>query len=282
VRHDSTDVVNYDWRGLATSGVNTDGGSADCALGGAGCGVYIAWAGRIQNGVFFDASPFGAPPTGPATWLGTLSTNGQGTGGLLYRRNRYYDPATGQFTQEDPSGLAGGLNLYGFANGDPVNARDPFGLCPIPATDCPNFIQEGINWAYQKTGSEFVLDLLAGASATIDAIGSAITDPGAALPGGGAAAAAGPLFRFGTEAETAEGLAADAAKAEANGFGHGVSTTIRKPSRIAASQADRAAVEEHFTVRQTGQNPAHHTVDLPKPVTQGIADLFNRLFGRQQ
>ena len=26
--------------------------------------------------------------------------------------------------------MAGGLNLYGFANGDPVNATDPFGLCP--------------------------------------------------------------------------------------------------------------------------------------------------------
>src|SRR5689334_24017449 len=33
-------------------------------------------------------------------------------------------------TQEDPLGLAGGLNLYGFANGDPVNFSDPFGLCP--------------------------------------------------------------------------------------------------------------------------------------------------------
>ncbi len=26
-------------------------------------------------------------------------------------------------------GLAGGLNLYGYAGGDPVNFSDPFGLC---------------------------------------------------------------------------------------------------------------------------------------------------------
>ena len=50
--------------------------------------------------------------------------------GQIYQRNRYYDPGSGRFTQEDPIGLAGGLNLYGFAGGDPVNFADPFGLCP--------------------------------------------------------------------------------------------------------------------------------------------------------
>jgi hypothetical protein len=52
----------------------------------------------------------------------------------------------GQSTQEDPIGLAGGVNLYGFAAGDPVNFSDPFGLCPQSAggdgttedfDDCP-------------------------------------------------------------------------------------------------------------------------------------------------
>jgi uncharacterized protein RhaS with RHS repeats len=41
--------------------------------------------------------------------------------GLVYMRNRYLNPQTGQFTQTDPIGLAGGLNLYGYAGGDPVN-----------------------------------------------------------------------------------------------------------------------------------------------------------------
>jgi hypothetical protein len=63
----------------------------------------------------------------------------------MYMRNRYYDPKTGQFTQPDPIGLAGGLNAFGFANGDPVSYSDPYGLfkcpgspgCPMPGTIRP-------------------------------------------------------------------------------------------------------------------------------------------------
>ena len=61
--------------------------------------------------------------------MGSLIEAGRDGSGQMYRRNRYYDPAIGRFTQEDPIGLAGGLNLYGFASGDPVNFSDPFGLC---------------------------------------------------------------------------------------------------------------------------------------------------------
>jgi hypothetical protein len=48
--------------------------------------------------------------------------------GQMYSRNRYYDPSTGQFTQPDPIGLAGGLSAYGFSAGDPVTYDDPYGL----------------------------------------------------------------------------------------------------------------------------------------------------------
>ena len=61
--------------------------------------------------------------------MGSLVQHGRDPSGHLYRRNRYYDPATGRFTQEDPIGLAGGVNAYEYANGDPVSFSDPYGLC---------------------------------------------------------------------------------------------------------------------------------------------------------
>ena len=43
----------------------------------------------------------------------------------------------GQCTQQDPIGIAGGANVYGFASGDPVNFADPFGLCD-DGRPCPS------------------------------------------------------------------------------------------------------------------------------------------------
>ena len=47
--------------------------------------------------------------------------------GLLCLTHRYYDPGAGKFINRDPIGYAGGANLYGFCEGNPVNASDPNG-----------------------------------------------------------------------------------------------------------------------------------------------------------
>ncbi len=69
-------------------------------------------------------------------WLGSLSVGMRDASGQMYMRNRYYNPQTGQFTQTDPIGLAGGLNSYGFAAGDPVTYSDPYGLAPASCPPC--------------------------------------------------------------------------------------------------------------------------------------------------
>jgi len=75
-------------------------------------------------------------------WQGTLLVDKADATGTFYRRNRSYDPNTARFTQEDPIGLAGGMNLYGFASGDPVNYSDPFGLCPPGDKECEEEAQQ--------------------------------------------------------------------------------------------------------------------------------------------
>lgn len=48
--------------------------------------------------------------------------------GLLYMQSRFYSPYLCRFINPDPSGFAGGLNFYAYANGNPVTLVDPFGL----------------------------------------------------------------------------------------------------------------------------------------------------------
>ncbi|HID7482823.1 TPA: RHS repeat-associated core domain-containing protein [Morganella morganii] len=50
---------------------------------------------------------------------------------MHYNTFRYYAPDTGRFTQQDPIGLMGGLNLYQYAP-NPVGWVDPWGWACIP------------------------------------------------------------------------------------------------------------------------------------------------------
>ncbi|WP_447926286.1 RHS repeat-associated core domain-containing protein [Vreelandella sp. EE27] len=52
--------------------------------------------------------------------------------GLYYNRHRYYDPQQGRYISQDPIGLKGGTNLYGYVT-NPTGMVDPLGLAGAAA-----------------------------------------------------------------------------------------------------------------------------------------------------
>ena len=59
----------------------------------------------------------------------TLESLVAGQSELLLTHYRAYDPQLGRWLSADPIGESGGINLYAYVEGNPVNYTDPLGLC---------------------------------------------------------------------------------------------------------------------------------------------------------
>jgi RHS repeat-associated protein len=76
-------------------------------------------------------------PFGNTTASGSSPTVFEYTGrendgdGLYYLRARYYSPGLQRFLSEDPAGIVGGINLYGYVGNSPLNMVDPRGKDPV-------------------------------------------------------------------------------------------------------------------------------------------------------
>jgi RHS repeat-associated protein len=150
-----------------------------------------------------------------AIWFGSLLSAPNDASGYVYQRNRYLDPSSGRFTQEDPLGVGGGLNVYGFAGGDPVTYSDPFGLCPVTATDpVPCSVTYGATLGAIGGG----LGVLAAAGCTVGSGGICLVGAPAII-GGGAA--------LGTLAGGAIGNAIDVLYANSAGIDDADAVTAR-------------------------------------------------------
>lgn len=150
---------------------------ATCISVGQNCPAWPGYAATV------DGRPQGADVSSYVVWWGDVLRGPTTSGGPQYLRNRYYDAATGRFTQLDPIGLAGGMNLYGFADGDPVNFADPIGLCPIDVDGIPCALTFGIGGILGGAAIGGTVGWVGG-TFVIPGVGTIIGGAGGAVAGG--------------------------------------------------------------------------------------------------
>ncbi|WOX21439.1 RHS repeat-associated core domain-containing protein [Streptomyces solicathayae] len=108
----------------------------------------------------YTYDPYGQPTasgtatSNPYTFTGREEDKGTG---LLYYRNRYYQPETGRFISQDPIGHAGGPNLYQYALSSPTNYTDPSGNNPLIVGCIGGAIGEAfMDWGLQRLSGKKV------------------------------------------------------------------------------------------------------------------------------
>ncbi len=106
------------------------------------------WTWYPENSEAFGAN---LPNENPAT-LGVFTYNLRFPGQLYdpqsqlsYNYYRDYNPRTGRYIESDPIGLAGGINTYGYVEGNPLSYVDPRGLDVINLSNFPVKIR-GEDW----------------------------------------------------------------------------------------------------------------------------------------
>ena len=149
--------------------------------------------------------------------------------GLIYYRARWYDPAQGRFITPDPTGFAGGLNLYAYANSNPLKFTDPSGLDALDtflgyAANISAGFGDTISFGLtrkvrQWMGTDDVIDPCSGAYGFGKGLGY-LHQAATIVATGGAAAEleeGGALLEGAEAAETLEGAEAAEAAETANG-----------------------------------------------------------------
>ncbi|HEM7179546.1 TPA: RHS domain-containing protein, partial [Providencia stuartii] len=117
---------------------------------------HLVWQG--QYGVWGNLQRQ-ARPTGEFNSEQNLRFQGQyfdKETGLHYNTFRYYAPDLGRFTQQDPIGLAGGLNLYQYAP-NPLTWIDPWGLsaCGVKARAYEQKVQDLYGGKLSQSSREY-------------------------------------------------------------------------------------------------------------------------------
>jgi RHS repeat-associated protein len=158
-------VAHYIFGLDLTSRVDSSGNPAYYAFDGNGNTVdLIDSAGAVQNS--YSYLPFGEKLTATGstsnlfTFAGRIGVTDDGDG-FYFMRHRSYDPAVGHFAESDPTGIAGGtLNLYEYANNNPVMETDATGLgllsylwSLVPGSSSINLANQAVQTANQAVAA---------------------------------------------------------------------------------------------------------------------------------
>ena len=186
--------------------------------------------------------------------------------GLVLMGHRYYDPGTGRFLTRDPIGYGGGMNLYGYADGNPVNESDSSGFGYEPLDEIADlaavvFDVGKLGWDHYKGASaaEVGVDRIA---LGLDALGLVpVVPPGMgrayALAHGGirAAHAIQRLRRAQAAAKVAQGVSF--AVGTGNGGRSSKQTRLRQIlNGPQASSADRGWIQQEVNAMRRGKRPS--------------------------
>jgi RHS repeat-associated protein len=208
---------------------------------------------------------------------------------LDYMHARYYDPNKGRFMSVDPTwesadiGKPQSWNRYAYVTNNPIRYTDPDGKVGID----PILAKELAMAAY-ATGAEFVTTYVLDADSMGN--GELPKDPAErvryieqhAKNASGGTGSSDEMLTRRTDNESAKRLGDRAADAERKIGIHGVSASAAtpQPGESVGSRATRSEVEKLFPVHNTPTrtDPLHRTIELPKPVTNRVARLFNWLF----
>jgi RHS repeat-associated protein len=219
------------------------------------------------------------------------------------------------FLTADPIGERGGIPLHGFVGNNPINNVDPLGLEGNPISSTLSGLSGAYNSDPFGGGGAFygqglfgppvnqqIADEMAITGEFFDYLAGNTPDQieadqqfrkdhpnlaflsdaiqlGASVEMGKMGEPPPPgckLFRYRNGPESVGRLARKAQEAENKIDVHGVSSSI-KDLGPGAQSVDASLVQQYFNVGQTGSDPFHFTIELPKPITPQIANQFNSL-----
>jgi len=212
---------------------------------------------------------------------------------FYYNINRDYFPGLGRYIEADPIGLAGGMNPYLYAKGNPTTFIDPLGLFVGPLTQVAKAVQVTTNVVGAGGGPENPYADIAGAVAGLVTLTLSGDTPDPNGQGGSSDRTCHPLYVV----RGGEAKAIDLEKGtfwSPNGYGFSVQSApevdvdelarggfFKNPSISYTTALDLMAIGLQLKLDTPGKGLYHSTVVVPFPPPPGVFTATSGIFTRK-